>query len=69
MVTFFMELERGRMQETHFSHCPTDFNPGHEIFHAIGDIFFICLFMKISNMEENFFDVMNIVLIYIAVLI
>ena len=64
-----MELERGRMKEWYFSHCPTDFNPGHEIFHAIGDIFFICLFIKTSNIEEKIFDVMNIILIYIAVLI
>ena len=42
------------MKEWNFSHFPTDFNPGHEIFHAVGDIFFICLFMKIFNMEENF---------------
>ena len=45
MVIFYMEVEGGTMKEYNLSHYPTDFNPGHEIFHAIWDIFFICLFI------------------------
>ena len=41
MVNFYIEMEGGRMKEKNFSDYPADFNPCHELLHAIQDILFL----------------------------
>ena len=56
MVNFYIEMEGGRMKEKNFSDYPADFNPCHELFHAIQDILFYLLVYENVQLNQFFFD-------------
>ena len=56
MVYFYIEMEGRRVKEKNFSDYPADFNPCHELFHAIQDILFYLLVYENVQYQANFFD-------------